>query len=120
MDIIVSAKNFELTPSLRAYAEEKVGRVARRWDKIIRARIELEVNRGHVSGEVYRAEAVLEVPGPDIRATQQSADMHAAIDLLVEPLERQVARAKSKLGGTWRAVRGSGRKLAEWYGRLRK
>lgn len=108
MDIIISGKNFKLTPSLKQYVEEKVGKLARYWNKIIRARVELDVDHNQKSGDIYRVETLLEVPGPDIRMGTKSSDMHAAIDEVIPKLERLISRVKGKLESQLRGR--SGRK----------
>lgn len=105
MDLIISGKNFRLTPSLKAYVEEKVGKLGRYWSKIIRARVELDVDHNQRSGDIYRTEVKLEVPGPDIRLGAKASDMHAAIDEVVPKLERLIARVKGRLAASWRRER---------------
>lgn len=105
MDIIVTAKDFDLTPSLNTYVEEKISKLGKFWDKIIRVRVELSVDHGHVSGELYHVDVLVEVPGPDIRASEQASDMHAAIDLVIPILERQIDRIKGKQASSKRQLR---------------
>lgn len=105
MDLIVSGKDFRLTPSLKTYVEKKVGKLGRYWNKIIRARVELDVDHNQKSGDIYRLEVKLEVPGPDIRLGTKAADMHAAIDEVAHKLERLIARAKGKHEGRRRRLR---------------
>lgn len=94
MQIIVSAKNFALTPSIKNFVEQKIGRLEHFWSDIIRAHVELSLNRHHKHGDIYIAFARLETPGPDLRASTESSDMRSAIDRLYPKLERQVVRAK--------------------------
>ena len=99
MDIIISGKNFKLTPSLKTYVEQKIGRLGRFWQRIIRTRVELDVDHNQKSGDIYRVETKIEVPGPDIRLGVKASDMHAAIDLIVPKLERLIGKAKAKTQG---------------------
>ncbi len=96
MDIIISGKNFKLTPSLKVYVQEKFGKLARYWGRIVRTRVELDVEHNQATGEVYRVEAKVEVPGPDITIGEKASDMHAAIDAVVEKLQRLISKAKGK------------------------
>lgn len=105
MDIIISGKNFKLTPALKIYVEQKFGKLSRFWKKIIRARVELDVDRNQRSGDIYRVEAKLEVPGPDIKAGLKASDMHAAIDLVIPKLERLISKVKGKVESKMRKVR---------------
>ncbi|MFA4936723.1 MAG: ribosome-associated translation inhibitor RaiA [Patescibacteria group bacterium] len=97
MDIIISAKNFKLTPSLITYTEEKVGKVERFWGEIIRANVELSVGRVKSAGNISQVRVWLEVSGPDIEAESEAADMHAAIDLVVPKLESQIRKMRGKV-----------------------
>lgn len=105
MNVIVSGKDFRLTPALKTYTEEKVGKLARYWNKIIRARVELNVSHSQKSGDIYRVEVWLEAPGPDIALGAKAADMYVAIDEVVHKLERLIARAKGKHEGKTRRLR---------------
>ncbi len=96
MDIIVSTKNFKLTPSLVNYAEEKIGRIERLWSGIIRANIELSVGRVKSAGSISQVRVWLEVPGPDLEAEAESAEMYGAIDLVADKLEQQIRKVKGK------------------------
>lgn len=96
MEIIISGKNFKLTPSLKTYVTQKVSRFTKYWNKIIRVRVELDVDHNQKSGDIYRVEIWLEIPGPDIRLGIKASDMHEAIDLLVPKIERQISKVKGK------------------------
>lgn len=116
MDIIISGKNFDITPSLRLYTEAKLGKLVHFWHKIIRARVEMEVDKGKHSGFNHRVTITLEIPGPDIRVMKESSDMHAAIDLAMPVLERQVNKIKAKLDKTdWHKLRRAREKFLSWY-----
>lgn len=97
MDLIISGKDFKLTPSLKTYVTEKVGKLARYWSRITRARVELDVDHNQTSGNRYRVEVWLNVSGgADIALGAKAADMHAAIDVVVPKLERQIMKLKGK------------------------
>ncbi|MFH1112133.1 MAG: ribosome-associated translation inhibitor RaiA [Patescibacteria group bacterium] len=96
MDIIVSAKNFKLTPSLVTYTEEKIGKIARFWSEIIRANVELSVGRVKSAGNIFNIRVWLEVPGPDLEAEVEAHDMHEGVDLVLSKLESQIRKARGK------------------------
>jgi putative sigma-54 modulation protein len=98
MQMIVKGRRMEVTPPIREYAEEKVGRVAKILDHMLMsAEVELytERNRSIEKGQV--AEVTVYTKGPVIRAKEASSDMYAAIDLVSEKLERQVRKFKTKV-----------------------
>jgi putative sigma-54 modulation protein len=97
MEMIVKGRRMEVTPAIRDYAEEKIGRVAKILDSwLMSAEVELytERNRSIEKGQV--AEVTVYTKGPVIRAKEAASDMYAAIDLVSEKLERQVRKYKTK------------------------
>ncbi|HBH17234.1 MAG TPA: ribosome-associated translation inhibitor RaiA, partial [Candidatus Veblenbacteria bacterium] len=95
-------------------------KLANYWDRIIRARVELEVDKNKRGGLIHSATVTLEVPGPDIRVQEEAGDMHAAIDLTMPVLERQIKKAKNKLERTdWRHMDKAREKFRQWYERMR-
>lgn len=98
MEMIVKGRRMEVTPAIRDYAEEKIGRVAKILDSwLMSAEVELytERNRSIEKGQV--AEVTVYTKGPVIRAKEAASDMYAAIDLVSEKLERQVRKYKTKI-----------------------
>lgn len=95
-DIIVSAKNFAVMPSMRAYIEQKLGKLWHFWERIIRIHVEVIVNRHHRRGDIFIVYAHIEAPGHDLRASAEGGTMNAAVDTVYSKLERMVMRAKHK------------------------
>lgn len=98
MDITVKGRRMEVTPAIRSYAEEKIGRIAKIVDSMLMsADVELytERNRSIENGQV--AEVTIYTKGPVIRAKEAAPDMYAAIDIVSEKLESQVRKFKTKL-----------------------
>lgn len=92
MQIQVSGQQLEVTPALRDYATDKIGRIARHFEKTIAANIVLGVEKLR-----HRAEATVKVSQRTIHAVADGDDMYAAIDLLSDKLDGQVRRHKEKL-----------------------
>lgn len=92
MQITVSGHQIEITSPLREYALEKIGRVQRHFDQAITADVVL-----HVEKKRFSAEANIHAKGAMIHADAAGTDMYAAIDLLVDKLDRQVLRHKEKV-----------------------
>ncbi len=97
MDLIVSGKNIKVTPSLKNYVTEKISKVAGYWHRIIRARVELKVEKAAKEGKASEVNVNLELPGKDISAQVKASEMHEAIDLVLPKLESQIRKAKGKL-----------------------
>lgn len=97
LEITVSARHTDISPALRAAAEEKIGRLSRFLDGMDRAEVHFfeEHNPRIAAKEV--CEVSLEGHGHHVRCKVAAADGFAAIDLAVEKLEHQLYRLKSKL-----------------------
>jgi putative sigma-54 modulation protein len=96
MRLQVKGKNVEVSPSIRTYAEEKLGKLSRQLADPTEVELELAVEKNPSIAASHVAEATIRTKGPTLRARESSADMKASIDLLVEKLERQVKRYREK------------------------
>jgi putative sigma-54 modulation protein len=96
MQLQVKGRNLEITPSLREYAERKVGKLARQLADPTKVQLELAVERNPSIADNQVAEATIWTKGPVLRARDASPDMKASIDGLVEKLQRQVDRYRDK------------------------
>lgn len=97
MQLIVKGKNLEVTEALRAYAEEKIGRVEKYFDRILKTEVEMSMERNPKIAENQVVEVTIFSSGPVIRAKESAQDMYQAIDLVCNKLERQARRAKKKI-----------------------
>ncbi len=94
MQIELTGQNMEITQALRSYLTEKLERVERHFGNLISAHFVMRLEKVE-----HFAEGTIHVggrPNP-IHAEASSEDMYAAIDGLVDKLDRQVRRHKSKL-----------------------
>ncbi len=96
MRLQVKAKNVEVSPQLKDYAQRKLGRLERHLNDSARVELELAAERNPSIGQNQVAEATIWTKGPVLRARESSHDMKASIDLLVDKLERQAQRLREK------------------------
>ena len=96
MRLQVKGKNLDVTPSLKGYAQEKLGKLEKHLNDSARLELELAVERNPSISENQVAEATIWTKGPIIRARESTTDMKASIDLLVDKLERQAQRLRQK------------------------
>jgi len=95
MQFQVKGRNLEVSDSIRSYAEEKLGKLERQLtDPRVELELMLEKNPSIANNQV--AEATIWTAGPVLRAREASSDMRASIDQLVEKLERQVTRYRTR------------------------
>jgi putative sigma-54 modulation protein len=92
MNLSVSGHHLEVTPALRSYVQEKIGRITRHFDHVIDAHVILTGNKVR-----QKAEVTLHVRGKDLHCECEDGDLYAAIDLLSDKLDRQVLKYKDKL-----------------------
>jgi len=93
MQITTYGKNIDVTPSLKEYAVEKVSRLERFFDKKnLEAKITFEVEK-----ERHIVEVTVYLNGIIIRGEEETGDMYASIDGVIEKVERQIHKYKTKI-----------------------
>ena len=96
MRLQVKGKNVEVTPSIRAYAERKLGKLEKQLSEQTQVEVELSEQRNPSIAESHVAEATIFTKGPTLRAREASPDMRVSIDQLVEKLERPVKKYRER------------------------
>jgi len=99
MNLKISGHHLEVTPALREYVTTKLDRVLRHFDQVIETAVLLTVDNHREKEKRQKAEINLHLKGKDIFVETCDEDMYAAIDLLIDKLDRQVLRHKDKLQG---------------------
>ena len=100
MQIDIEATNLELTPPLREYVEEKIGKLSKFLTRFesdsVYVKVEVaRLTRHHRHGNVYHAEANLHFPGGMLRAEYQSDDIRVSIDKVKKILQREIRKYKT-------------------------
>src|SRR5690554_632291 len=93
MNINIRGENLEVTAALREYVEKKISRLERYLDipKSSDAHVTLRVQR-----DMQNVEVTIPLRGAVLRAEEKNADMYASIDLVVDKLEGQIRKVKTK------------------------
>ncbi|MGP4061276.1 ribosome hibernation-promoting factor, HPF/YfiA family [Halobacillus litoralis] len=95
----IRGENLEVTDSIKEYVEKKVGKLERYFDTPPSSEV-------HVNLSVYNDEQTIEVTIPMknllLRAEEHNTDLYAAIDLVVDKLERQIRKHKTKVNRKFR------------------
>jgi putative sigma-54 modulation protein len=92
MQLNLTGHHIEITDSLRDYVNEKMERVERHFDKVTNTHVILTVESVR-----HKAEATVNMSGNNIFAENTQDDMYAAIDGLIDKLDRQVKKHKEKI-----------------------
>ena len=96
MRLQVKAQRAHVTDSVRDYVEKRIGKLDRRLygDTLVEVTLGKEGNPS--IADDHWAEAIVYTKGPNIVAREAATTFEAAIDELVEKLERQVERYRDK------------------------
>ena len=96
LEITVSAHHMDISPALRAAAEEKIGRLSRFLGGMERAEVHFSEERNPRIAAKEVCEVTMEGEGHHVRCRVAAADAFAAVDLAVEKLEHQLHKLKTK------------------------
>ncbi|MFE8072113.1 ribosome hibernation promoting factor [Marinobacteraceae bacterium S3BR75-40.1] len=92
MQLNISGHHVELTDALKDYVNSKMAKLERHFDHINNVQVTLSVQK-----QRQFAEAVLHMTGGEVNAKAENEDMYAAIDQLIDKLDRQVLKHKEKV-----------------------
>ncbi|MEL0639840.1 ribosome hibernation promoting factor [Pseudoalteromonas aliena] len=92
MQLNLTGRHVEITDSLREYVNNKFAKLERHSDHINNVHVILDVEKLN-----QKAEATIHVNGAELFASTEHLDMYAAIDSLIDKLDRQVIKHKEKL-----------------------
>lgn len=91
MQLSISGHHIELTESIHDYIEQKFNKLDRHSDQLTKVHVVVNVEKLH-----HLAEATAHVTGAELFANADAEDLYAAIDLLVDRLDRQLIKHKEK------------------------
>ncbi len=92
----MSAQHTDISPALRAAAEEKIGRLSRFLDGMDRAEVHFSEEHNPRISDKEVCEVRIEGHGHHVFCKAAAADGFAAIDLAVEKLEQQLHKLKTR------------------------
>ncbi len=97
MNLTISGHHLEVTPAIREYVQTKLERIKRHFDHVIDIAVILTVDKLPEKEKRQKAEINLHLRGKDLHVESMAHDLYAAIDALVDKLDRQVIKYKTKL-----------------------
>lgn len=92
MQITTTFRHMEPSDALKSYAEEKLERVRKYIDEPIVAQVFLTVEKIR-----HTAEVTITAKGITMKAAEETNDMYAALDVVVDKIERQLRRYKERI-----------------------
>jgi len=91
MNLHLTGHQLPITPAIREYVSSKLQRITHHFDSVIDVNVIMSVEKLQ-----QRIEATVHVRGRDIFCEARARDMYAAIDGLVDKLDRTIIRHKEK------------------------
>ena len=92
MAITVRGKNLDITPALKDYVEKRVKKITKYFDKTGEISVILKVEKGR-----HQVEVTVPVDGILLRGEESTPDMYASIDQVMDKIEKQIEKHKTKL-----------------------
>lgn len=93
MNIIVRGRNLTVTPALKEYVEKRVSKIEKYFEEELNdATVLLSVEKG-----IQNVEVTIPLQGYLLRGEEQTGDMYNSIDNVVDKLERQVRKYKTRI-----------------------
>ncbi len=94
MNVQVIGHQVEVTQAIRDYVLSKLERIQRHFDHVIDINVVLSVQKLR-----QKAEISVHMPGKDVHVESDDEDLYAAIDLMMDKLDRQILKHKDKAFG---------------------
>jgi len=92
MKIILKGRNIEITQALRDYVDKRVGKLSKYIEELDEAHVTLVVTK-----ERHRVEVTIPLNGLILRGEEETADMYSSVDLVIEKLEKQIEKYKTRI-----------------------
>jgi putative sigma-54 modulation protein len=91
MNLHITGHHVQVTPAIREYVSGKMERVTKHFDHVIDVNVIMSVEKLR-----QKVEATVHVRGRDIFCESTEEDMYAAIDTLIDKLDRTIIKHKEK------------------------
>mgnify|MGYP001964285695 FL=1 len=96
MNLTISGHHLDVSPALRSYVTTKLDRITRHFDQLVDVKVLLTIDNMKEKEKRQRAECNIRVKGNDVFAESAHYDLYAAVDELMDKLDRQVIKHKSR------------------------
>ena len=100
----IRGENIEVTPAIREHVEKKLQKIERYFDESANATA--NVNMKVYNDKQTKVEVTIPMKNLTLRAEERHNDLYAAIDLIVDKLERQIRKYKTKVNRKFREREG--------------
>lgn len=93
MNINIRGKHIEVTDALRSYVIKRVGKLEKYTDEFMDVTVTLLVEKDR-----HRVEVTAPINGMILRGEEETSDMYSSIDMVLEKLERQIDKYRTRIG----------------------
>ncbi len=100
--VVVHDRTGELPAQLRGYAERKLERLSRHFDRVVEAEVEFDCERRKSQERAHFVEVIVRTDGrrhPLAKVIERGIEPRAAFDIAVDRIDRQVVKLKEKIKG---------------------
>ena len=101
---IIARNNVEVSETLEAYVEKKIGKLDRYLPTVSEGKVEISHEGAKLPEQRFSVQVTLESKGVLIRAQEKSKDIRTAIDKVVDVLSKRIERYKGKLYDKGRGI----------------
>lgn len=96
MQVVIKGKNMEVNDRLREFVEGKISKLSRVLPSIAEAEVEFSTEKTKSANSRFIAQVTLKTNGQIIRAENSAADTYSALDVVLDKLDRQITRYKTR------------------------
>ena len=104
MELQISSKNMEISPTVQSYVQKKIGKLARYLPNINEAKVEIHKENTKSPQHRFTVQVTLSSKGILLRGEERGERVRVAVDAVAEVLSRQIERYKGKLHDKGRGV----------------
>ncbi len=91
-EVILEGIHLDLTDNLKQVVNEKVERLFRHEERIVRIKVDLEHDNTQSHDQLFTAKGHIEIHGPNMNVAVQSHDCLKAVDEMIDKLDRMIRR----------------------------
>jgi putative sigma-54 modulation protein len=96
-DVSIVSHHVSISAAMKDYVEKKLGKIDKFFGDIQKIEVDLDVREVSAKSDRHQVKATIWASGAVFRAEESAEDMYAAVDLLIDKLEKQLRRYNDKV-----------------------
>lgn len=100
MKVVIHDRTEQLPPKLRQYTEQKVDRLSRHYDRVLDVLVEFDLEQKRSQAPISLVQMTVHLDGhngPVLRAEERATEFQAALDLVLDKMDRQLLKLKERI-----------------------